>query len=144
MRRYKSVSKCLAATSPNDYIHRLYPIYGATNMNNHLDFRVPVCASEMSNTSCLTINEPGSSLGLCNLLDVVSHEISQEGGKQIHRLTFKSGQTLYVKADPCAITIRGSRINFNSNSKFPSTTFLSDPAIPGSVESCDKVGIKSQ
>jgi len=103
-------------------------------MNKHLDFRVPVCTSDIGNTSCLTINEPRSVLGLSNLLDVVSHEISQESGNRIHRLTFKSGQTLFIKADPRAITVRGSRINFDSDAKFPSTTFLSDPATLGSSE----------
>lgn len=97
-------------------------------MNKHWDFRLPVCASEAGNTSCLTINQPGSILGLSNLLDLISHEISQENDKQIHRLTFKSGQTLYIKADSRAVTVRGARINFDSDTRFPSTNFLSDPA----------------
>jgi hypothetical protein len=97
-------------------------------MNKHWDFRLPVSAGEAGNTSCLTINQPGSILGLRNLLDVVSHEISQEHNRHIHRITFKSGETLYIKADPQAVTIRGTRINYDSDNNYPSTTFLSDPA----------------
>lgn len=97
-------------------------------MKKHWDFRLPVDAEEAGNTSCLTINQAGAILGLKNLLDVVSHEISQERGKHIHRLTFKSGETLYIKADAQAITVRGARINYDSDSHYPSATFLSDPA----------------
>ncbi|MDB5993551.1 MAG: hypothetical protein JWP42_687 [Pseudomonas sp.] len=97
-------------------------------MKKHWDFRLPVSAAEAGNTSCLTINQAGSILGLKNLLDVVSHEISQEHDKHIHRLTFKSGETLYIKADPRTVTIRGTRINYDSDANYPLTTFLSDPA----------------
>jgi hypothetical protein len=97
-------------------------------MKKHWDFRLPVNAEEAGNTSCLTINQAGAALALKNLLDVVNHEISQERGKYIHRLTFKSGETLYIKADAQAITIRGTRISYDSDDHYPSTTFLSDPA----------------
>jgi hypothetical protein len=99
------------------------------NMKKHWDFRLPVSDEEAGNTACLTINQAGSILGLRNLLDVISHDISQDHDKYIHRLTFKSGETLYIKADPRAVTIRGSRINFDSDdAQYPSTTFLGDPA----------------
>lgn len=78
--------------------------------------------------SCLTINQSGSTLGLSNLLDLINHEICQEENQQIHRLTFKSGETLCIKADPRTITVRGSRINFYSDSNFPHATLLGDPA----------------
>lgn len=97
-------------------------------MKRHWDFRLPVNAEEAGNTSCLTINQAGAMLGLENLLDVVDHEICQERGNSIHRLTFKSGETLYIKATPRTITIRGSRINYDSHTHSPSTTYLGDPA----------------
>ncbi|MEB0043484.1 hypothetical protein [Pseudomonas sp. MH10] len=97
-------------------------------MKKHWDFRVPTCTSDIETTSCLTITEPGSFLGLSNLLDLVSHDISQDHDKHIHRLTFKSGETLFIKTDAHAVTVRGSRINFDSDGKFPSTTYLSDPS----------------
>ncbi|MGV8916860.1 MAG: hypothetical protein ACOH2R_03495 [Pseudomonas sp.] len=98
-------------------------------MNKHWDFRLPVSASEAANTGCLTINQPGAMVGLSNLLDLVSHEISQEQGKKVHRLTFKSGHTLYLKSDTHSVTVRGPRINFDSDNAYPSRTLLSDPAI---------------
>lgn len=79
-------------------------------------------------SSCLTINEPGSEIGLSNLLDLIGHEIRQEDEQEIHRLTFKSGQTLCIKADAHTVTIRGAHINFNTNPSLPQTTLLSDPA----------------
>jgi hypothetical protein len=97
-------------------------------MKKHWDFRLPVNAAEAGNTSCLTINQAGAILGLKNLLDVVSHEISQERDKHIHRLTFKSGEILHIKADPRTVTIRGARINYDNDTHYPSTTILSDPA----------------
>lgn len=78
--------------------------------------------------SCLTINQSGSTLGLSNLLDLINHEICQEENQQVHRLTFKSGETLCIKADPRTITVRGARINFYSDSAFPYSTLLGDPA----------------
>ncbi|MDY7562619.1 hypothetical protein QN382_22010 [Pseudomonas sp. 10B1] len=122
------MNKRLAVTSSNDYILQLIRYTTASNMKKHWDFRIPKCTSDTGNTSCLTINEPGSFLGLSNLLDLVRHEISHEHDKQIHRLTFKSGQTLFIKADARAVTVRGARINFNSDAKFPSTTYLCDPS----------------
>lgn len=98
-------------------------------MKKHWDFRLPASAEEAGNTSCLTINHAGAILGLKNLLDVVSHEISQERDKHIHRLTFKSGETLYIKADARAVTVRGTRICYESDAHYPLTTVLSDPAI---------------
>ena len=98
-------------------------------MNKHWDFRLPVSASEAGSISCLTINQSGAMLGLSNLLDLVSHEISQEHGKHIHRLTFKSGQTLYIKADTRSVTVKGAHINFHSDTRHPLSTFLKDPAI---------------
>ena len=83
-------------------------------------------------SSCLTINQPGSPLGLSNLLDLISHEISREDNQQIHRLTFKSGQTLCIKADAQLTTVRGRRINFHADPTYPYTTFLEDPARVGS------------
>ncbi|NWB95991.1 hypothetical protein HX882_08835 [Pseudomonas gingeri] len=83
-------------------------------------------------SSCLTINQAGSPLGLSNLLDLISHEISRENNQQIHRLTFKSGQTLCIKADSELVTVRGRRINFHADSTYPYTTFLEDPARSGS------------
>ncbi|WP_248799050.1 hypothetical protein [Pseudomonas sp. MWU13-2105] len=82
-------------------------------------------------SSCLTINQSGSPLGLGNLLDLISHEISRENNQQIHRLTFKSGQTLWIKADSQLITVRGRRINFHADPAYPYTTFLEDPARSG-------------
>lgn len=78
--------------------------------------------------SCLTINQSGSILGLSNILDLINHEICQEENQQVHRLTFKSGETLCIKADPRTITVRGARINFYSDSTFPYSTLLGDPA----------------
>ncbi|MDB6143909.1 MAG: hypothetical protein JWP80_2953 [Pseudomonas sp.] len=97
-------------------------------MEKHWDFRLPVSAAEASNTSCLTINQTGAMVGLNNLLDLIYHEIIQEHDKQIHRITFKSGETLYIKADGHTVTVRGKYINYDSDSKFPFTTILSDPA----------------
>ncbi|WP_338521988.1 hypothetical protein NUH87_17335 [Pseudomonas batumici] len=96
-------------------------------------FQQPLGTAAAADTSsCLTINQPGSPLGLSNLLDLISHEISRENNQQIHRLTFKSGQTLCIKADPQWITVRGRRINFHADSTYPYTTFLEDPARTGS------------
>ncbi|MEF9671678.1 hypothetical protein QNM99_00805 [Pseudomonas sp. PCH446] len=63
---------------------------------------------------------------------MISHEISRENNQQIHRLTFKSGQTLCIKADSQLTTVRGRRINFHADSTYPYTTFLDDPARAGS------------
>jgi len=100
-------------------------------INKYRYFRIPTCNAEPpAQASCLTINQPGSELGLSNLLDLIGHEICQEDDKQIHRLTFKSGQTLCIKADSRQVTVRGARINFRSDSKYPYATLLSDPATP--------------
>ncbi|QXI28536.1 hypothetical protein [Pseudomonas vanderleydeniana] len=82
-----------------------------------------------SGVSCLTINQPGSRLALNNLLDVISHEIRQEDNEKVHRLTFRSGQTLCIKVDANLITVRGPRISFHSDSRYPQVTYLEDPAL---------------
>ena len=101
-------------------------------LNEYAYFQRPLGTVPRAETSsCLTINQAGSPLGLSNLLDLISHEISRENNQQIHRLTFKSGQTLCIKADSQLITVRGRRINFHADSAYPYTTFLEDPARTG-------------
>lgn len=78
--------------------------------------------------SCLTINIPGATVGLDNLLDLVHHEIIQDQQKHIHRLTFKSGKTLYIEADRQWVTVRGTRINYHTPADAPCATLLGDPA----------------
>lgn len=78
--------------------------------------------------SCLTINIPGSPLGLDNLLDLVHHEIIHDQQKHIHRLTFKSGKTLHIEANQHWVTVRGAHINYRTPADNPSATMLSDPA----------------
>lgn len=78
--------------------------------------------------SCLTINIPDATLGLDNLLDLVHHEIIQDQQTHIHRLTFKSGKTLYIEAGQHWVTVRGAHINYRTAPDAPCATILSDPA----------------
>ncbi|NVZ63120.1 hypothetical protein HX867_13595 [Pseudomonas gingeri] len=84
-----------------------------------------------SRMNCLTINQPGARLALNNLLDLISHEIRQEDDEKVHRLTFKSGQTLCITVEASLITVRGQRIDFHADSHYPYTTYLEDPALIG-------------
>ncbi|WP_407313808.1 hypothetical protein [Pseudomonas sp. nanlin1] len=78
-------------------------------------------------TSCLTINQPGAKLALMNLLDVVSHEITDNQDHQTHRLTFKSGEVLMIDAKECWINVRGAYVSFHSDDHYPLSTFIGDP-----------------
>ncbi|NWA04105.1 hypothetical protein [Pseudomonas gingeri] len=91
--------------------------------------RSPRPAGHSGRTSCLTINQPGARLALNNLLDLISHEIRQEDDEKVHRLTFKSGQTLCITIDASLITVRGSRVDFHTDSRYPHTTYLEDPSL---------------
>lgn len=98
-------------------------------MNTYRFSRIPLHCYEPDNAaSCLTINLPGAPLGLSNLLDLTEHEILEAPGRQVHRLTFKSGEVLYVNADNHGVTVRGARVNFQCHDHRPGETFISDPA----------------
>ncbi len=100
------------------------------NLSQHRYFqRPPRPVGHSSRMSCLTINQPGARLALNNLLDLISHEIHQQDDEKVHRLTFKSGQTLCITVDASLITVRGPRIDFHTDSHYPSTTYLEDPAL---------------
>lgn len=98
------------------------------NKPSYPRFQTRTTAPDSSHSSCLTLNQPGSTLGLTNLLDLIGHEICQEDDQQVHRLTFKSGQTLWIKADSRMVTVRGKHINFRSDPESPFSTLLGDPA----------------
>ncbi|SEH88302.1 hypothetical protein [Pseudomonas asplenii] len=103
------------------------------DLNQYCFFQPPSGSfGNHSGVSCLTINQPGSRLALNNLLDVISHEIRQEDNENVHRLTFKSGQTLCIKVGANLITVRGPRISFHSDARHPQVTYLEDPALSNS------------
>ncbi len=98
------------------------------NKPSYPRFQTRTTALDNNHSSCLTLNQPGSTLGLSNLLDLIGHEICQEDDQQVHRLTFKSGQTLWIKADSRMVTVRGQYINFRSECDSSLSTLLGDPA----------------
>jgi|GEM_PF-2839775 len=100
------------------------------NKNTHMAALI-----ENNERSCLTINIPKAFLALENLLDLTQHEISHEVGRCMHRLTFKSGETLCIEADSREVTVRGSRIYFKPHPTQTSSTVLGDPAHLGCYRS---------
>lgn len=86
--------------------------------------------------SCLTINTAGAPLGLSNLLDLVEHDISISYSRQVHRLKFKSGEELYVHCDRHGVTVRGSRVDFETQAQASNATVLRDPG-----GSCSRVDV---
>lgn len=79
--------------------------------------------------SCLTLNTGNARLALANLLDLTAHEIHTEYGRQIHRLTFKSGEVVSVEAGLHHVTVRGTGVAGCEAVAPPSiTTFIGDPA----------------
>lgn len=104
-------------------------------MNNYLPyFRLPKKKTTAnSTTSCLTINQPEAPLGLANLLDIIRHDISQEHDRQLHRLTFSSGHTLYIEANSHGVTVRGTDIS-STDSACGKLTLLLDPGKHQPVE----------
>lgn len=79
-------------------------------------------------TSHLLLNIPGTQLGVRNILDLHSHEIIQQGGQRIHRLTFNSGECLHIETDGRTVSVEGTRIDFGSDARHPDETWLADPA----------------
>lgn len=78
--------------------------------------------------SHLLVNLPDAQLGLRNLLDLQSHEISTAGGRRVHRLTFLSGECLQIESDGRVVSVEGRHISYSSCERRPSETWLSDPA----------------
>ena len=79
--------------------------------------------------SCLTLNTSNARLALANLLDLTAHEIYSEYGRQLHRLTFKSGEVVTVEAGLHHVTVRGTGVAGYDVAPPPSTTtFIGDPA----------------
>ena len=89
---------------------------------------VPSHNDEEAN-SCLTLNTGKARLALANLLDLTGHEIHTEYGRQIHRLTFKSGEVVTIEAGVYQTTVRGKGVaGFDTVAPPSTTTFISDPA----------------
>ena len=77
--------------------------------------------------STLTLNIAHLQLGLCNLLDLQSHEIHHHDGRRMHRLTFISGETLNIETDGHTVSVNGKHIDFQGSDLPPYNTWLSDP-----------------
>lgn len=88
----------------------------------------PTQTDEEAN-SCLTLNTSSARLALANLLDLTAHEIHAEYGRQIHRLTFKSGEVVTIDAGLQCVTVRGTGVAAYEAMPPPcTTTFIGDPA----------------
>ena len=82
--------------------------------------------------SCLTLNNGGARLALSNLLDLTGHEIFSEYGRQVHRLTFKSGEVVHIEAGLHHVTVRGTGVaTYDGMAPPPATIFIGDPARNG-------------
>jgi hypothetical protein len=81
-------------------------------------------------SSHLLLNIPGTQLGVRNILDLYSHEIIQQGGRRVHRLTFNSGECLHIETDGRTVSVEGARINYASDARHPDETWLADPDKP--------------
>lgn len=89
---------------------------------------VPSHNDEEAN-SCLTLNTGNARLALANLLDLTGHEIHTEYGRQMHRLTFKSGEVVTIEAGLHYVTVRGTGgAGYDAVPPPSATTFIGDPA----------------
>lgn len=89
---------------------------------------VPSHNDEEAN-SCLTLNTGHARLALANLLDLTGHEIHTQYGRQMHRLTFKSGEVVTIDAGLRCVTVRGTGVAAYEAMPPPcATTFIEDPA----------------
>lgn len=70
---------------------------------------------------------PDATIGLTNLLDLDTHEIVREDGRQVHRLTFKSGHSVTVEANDEAVEVKGARLSIIATTQ---AVLLHDPAQP--------------
>lgn len=97
-------------------------------MHDHNLFPEPTNLSTSGEIeSCLSINTPYAQIGLMNLLDLVSHEITQESGGVLHTLAFRNGHRLKVFSDGTLVTVVGKRINFHPSEIYPFNTLLGEP-----------------
>lgn len=88
----------------------------------------PTQTDEEAN-SCLTLNTSSARLALANLLDLTAHEIHAEYGRQIHRLTFKSGEVVNIDVGLHHVTVRGTGVaGYDVVAPPSTTTFIGDPA----------------
>ena len=89
---------------------------------------VPTQHNDEAN-SCLTLNTGNPRLALTILLDLTAHEIYTEYGRQMHRLTFKSGEVVNIEAGLHHVTVRGTGVaGYDAVAPPSTTTFIGDPA----------------
>ncbi|WP_075122371.1 hypothetical protein [Pseudomonas chlororaphis] len=75
----------------------------------------------------VAFGKPDATIGLTNLLDLDTHEIVQEEGRQVHRLTFKSGHSVTIEANDKAVEVKGARLSIIATTQ---AVLLHDPAQP--------------
>lgn len=75
----------------------------------------------------VSFGTPDATIGLTNLLDLDTHEIVQEEGRQVHRLTFKSGHSVTIEANDKAVEVKGARLSIIAATQ---AALLHDPAKP--------------
>ena len=98
------------------------------NMSDDNFIRLGETASRASEpVNHVSFRKPDATIGLTNLLDLDTHEIVREEGRQVHRLTFKSGHSVTIEANDQAVEVKGARLSIIATTQ---AVLLHDPAQP--------------